>query len=78
MKCTVCVCSGQYSRQIRHTYAIRLTPSSLHAYSTRPNWFSEFCWTIFGLFDAINVPYKAINIDSFEYAKDNQGNKYRL
>jgi len=39
--------------------------------------YCEFCWTIFGLLDAIGVPYKVINIDAFEYAKDNQGNKYR-
>jgi cysteine synthase A len=39
--------------------------------------YCEFCWTIFKLFDALKVPYTVINIDSFEYAKDNMGNKYR-
>ena len=41
----------------------------------------EFCWTAFGLLGALglekNVHYKVIDIDSFQYAKDNQGNKYR-
>jgi len=37
----------------------------------------EFCWTITQFFDKIKVPYTQINIDSFEYAKDNMGNKYR-
>jgi hypothetical protein len=27
--------------------------------------------------EAIKVPYTVINIDSFEYAEDNMGNKYR-
>lgn len=39
--------------------------------------YCEFCWTLFKLFDAISVPYEAINIDSFQYAKHNMGNKYR-
>ena len=39
--------------------------------------YCEFCWTIFQFFDTIGVDYKRINIDSFEYAKDNMGNKYR-
>lgn len=39
--------------------------------------YCEFCWTITQFFDKINVPYTQINIDSFEYAKDNMGNKYR-
>ena len=39
--------------------------------------YCEFCWTIFALFDAIGVAYEVINIDSFEFAKDNMGNKYR-
>mmetsp|Transcript_37929 Transcript_37929/g.118950 ORF Transcript_37929/g.118950 Transcript_37929/m.118950 type:complete len:216 (+) Transcript_37929:601-1248(+) len=37
----------------------------------------EFCWTIFKLFDAIGVKYRAINIDAFEYAEGNRGNQYR-
>jgi cysteine synthase A len=41
----------------------------------------EFCWTAFGLLDAAGLKhstdYKAINIDSFEFAKDNMGNQYR-
>jgi cysteine synthase A len=39
--------------------------------------YCEFCWTITSFFDKIGVPYTQINIDSFEYAKDNMGNKYR-
>ena len=39
--------------------------------------YCEFCWTIFGLLDAIGVPYTRVNIDAFEYAKDNLGNTYR-
>lgn len=39
--------------------------------------YCEFCWTITRLFDTLKVPYKKINIDSFEYAKDNLGNQYR-
>jgi cysteine synthase A len=41
----------------------------------------EFCWTAFGLLEALglerDVDYAVIDIDSFQYAKDNQGNKYR-
>jgi len=39
--------------------------------------YCEFCWTIFKFFKAIDLPYTVINIDAFQYAKDNQGNKYR-
>lgn len=39
--------------------------------------YCEFCWTIFGLFKALKVPYTVVNIDSFQYAKNNMGNKYR-
>ena len=41
--------------------------------------YCEFCWTIFGFLDALGLKgkYKVINIDSFEYAKENTGNKYR-
>lgn len=39
--------------------------------------YCEFCWTIFRFFDAIKVPYKRVDWDSFEYAKDNFGNKIR-
>eukprot|EP00746_Dinoflagellata_sp_MGD_P077408 gnl/MRDRNA2_/MRDRNA2_31062_c0_seq1.p1 gnl/MRDRNA2_/MRDRNA2_31062_c0~~gnl/MRDRNA2_/MRDRNA2_31062_c0_seq1.p1 ORF type:complete len:445 (+),score=91.43 gnl/MRDRNA2_/MRDRNA2_31062_c0_seq1:97-1335(+) len=39
--------------------------------------YCEFCWTIFKFFKTIEVPYEVINIDSFQYAKENQGNKYR-
>ena len=35
--------------------------------------YCEFCWTIFALFDRLQVPYTVVNIDSFEYAKDNNG-----
>lgn len=33
--------------------------------------------TLSQLLDALEVPYEIINIDSFEYAKDQMGNKYR-
>lgn len=39
--------------------------------------YCEFCWTLTGLLDAIGVSYHRIDIDSFEFAKDNMGNKYR-
>lgn len=39
--------------------------------------YCEFCWTLTGLLDALGVEYHRIDIDSFEFAKDNQGNKYR-
>ena len=37
----------------------------------------EFCWTLFSLLNAIGVKHKVYNIDAFEFAKDNMGNKYR-
>jgi glutaredoxin-related protein len=33
--------------------------------------------TFLQLLDALEIPYEIINIDSFEYAKDQMGNKYR-
>jgi len=39
--------------------------------------YCEFCWTLFKLLDAAEVRYEVINIDSFKYAKDQMGNKYR-
>ena len=39
--------------------------------------YCEFCWTITRLFDRLKVPYLKIDIDAFEYAKDNLGNQYR-
>eukprot|EP00472_Partenskyella_glossopodia_P006920 CAMPEP_0197516962 /NCGR_PEP_ID=MMETSP1318-20131121/1925_1 /TAXON_ID=552666 /ORGANISM="Partenskyella glossopodia, Strain RCC365" /LENGTH=544 /DNA_ID=CAMNT_0043066145 /DNA_START=28 /DNA_END=1662 /DNA_ORIENTATION=- len=39
--------------------------------------YCEFCWTIFGLMEALGVEYRRVDIDSFQYAKDNMGNKYR-
>jgi len=41
--------------------------------------YCEFCWTVFGLLDALGLKgqYTVVNIDSFEYAKGNTGNKYR-
>ncbi len=39
--------------------------------------YCEFCWTIVKLFNAIGVKHRVINIDAFEHAKDNMGNKYR-
>lgn len=39
--------------------------------------YCEFCWTLCKLLDRIKVPYKIISIDSFEYAADQMGNKYR-
>lgn len=37
----------------------------------------EFCWTAFGLLDALGVPYTRVDIDAFKFAKGNMGNKYR-
>jgi len=39
--------------------------------------YCEFCWTLTGFLDALGVAYHKIDIDSFEYAKDDLGNKYR-
>jgi cysteine synthase A len=39
--------------------------------------YCEFCWTLTKFLDAIGVPYERIDIDNFQYAKDNMGNKYR-
>jgi glutaredoxin-related protein len=39
--------------------------------------YCEFCWTLTAFLDALGVEYERIDIDSFEYAKDNMGNKYR-
>ena len=39
--------------------------------------YCEFCWTLSKLLDRIGVSYEVIKIDSFDYAKDNMGNKYR-
>ena len=39
--------------------------------------YCEFCWTIVKLLDTLKVPYLKIDIDSFQYAKDNLGNQYR-
>ena len=39
--------------------------------------YCEFCWTLFKLLDAAEIPYETVNIDSFKYAKDQMGNKYR-
>jgi cysteine synthase A len=39
--------------------------------------YCEFCWTLTRFLDRLGVPYTRINIDSFEYAKDQMGNRYR-
>ena len=39
--------------------------------------YCEFCWTLFKLLDAAGIQYELINIDSFQFAKDQIGNKYR-
>jgi cysteine synthase A len=39
--------------------------------------YCEFCWTLTRFLDTLGVSYRRIDIDSFEYAKGNQGNKYR-
>ena len=41
--------------------------------------YCEFCWTIFGLLDALGLKgrYEVVAIDSFQYAKENMGNQYR-
>ena len=37
----------------------------------------EFCWTLSMLLNTLKVDYVKIDIDSFQYAKDNLGNQYR-
>lgn len=39
--------------------------------------YCEFCWTLTRFLDRLGVPYERIDIDSFKYAKDQMGNKYR-
>mmetsp|Transcript_16442 Transcript_16442/g.38059 ORF Transcript_16442/g.38059 Transcript_16442/m.38059 type:complete len:408 (+) Transcript_16442:683-1906(+) len=41
--------------------------------------YCEFCWTLVSLLNALGLEgqYKVVNIDSFEYAKENMGNRYR-
>lgn len=39
--------------------------------------YCEFCWTLTSFLDALGVSYHKIDVDSFQYAKDNLGNKYR-
>ena len=39
--------------------------------------YCEFCWTLTKFLDALGVPYERIDIDNFQFAKDNMGNKYR-
>ena len=39
--------------------------------------YCEFCWTLTLLLDRLGIDYLRIDIDSFEYAKGNMGNKYR-
>ncbi len=39
--------------------------------------YCEFCWTLVDFFKAIGVEATVINIDAFQYAKDNFGNKVR-
>ena len=39
--------------------------------------YCEFCWTLTRFLDRLQVPYERIDIDSFQFAKGNQGNIYR-
>ena len=39
--------------------------------------YCEFCWTLTRFLDRLGVPYTRIDIDNFQYAKDQLGNKYR-
>lgn len=39
--------------------------------------YCETCWALTKFLDRIKVPYERIDIDSFKYAKDQMGNKYR-
>jgi cysteine synthase len=39
--------------------------------------YCEFCWTLTSFLDTLGVDYLRIDVDSFEYAQDNMGNKYR-
>ena len=38
--------------------------------------YNEFCWTLISFLDRPQVPYTKIGISSFEYAKDQMGNKH--
>jgi cysteine synthase A len=35
--------------------------------------YCEFCWTLTRFLDRIQVPYERIDIDNFQFAKDNMG-----
>ena len=39
--------------------------------------YNEFCWTLISFLDRPQVPYTKIGISSFEYAKDQMGNKHQ-
>ena len=39
--------------------------------------YCEFCWTLTSFLNKLEVPFKKIDIDSFLYAKNYMGNKYR-
>lgn len=39
--------------------------------------YCEFCWTLTRFLDRLKVPYQVVDIDNFQFARDNMGNKYR-
>ena len=39
--------------------------------------YCKFCWTLRRFLDRLGVPYMLIDIDSFQYTKNNMCNKYR-
>jgi len=39
--------------------------------------YCEFCWTLTRFLDRIGVSYHTVDIDNFQFAKDQMGNKYR-
>jgi cysteine synthase A len=38
----------------------------------------EFCWSVRRLFQAMNIAYRSIDLDSVEYQKDNWGGDLRV
>ncbi len=38
----------------------------------------EFCWSVRRMMDALQIPYRSIDLDSVEYQKDNRGGDIRV
>jgi len=37
----------------------------------------EFCWSVRKMFDAYDIPYRSVDLDSVEYMADNRGSQLR-